>query len=229
MLRVPRNERGIGLVEILSALTLTGMLTGAIYSVYILQNKSFTIQNELAEMTQNLRAGIFLMERELRMAGYDPTGDADAGIVTATATTITFTADIGGDNPGDDSDGALDDADENVTYSLFDADGDGINDLGRNPGSGNSAIAENVDALNFVYLDASSNQLDDGGGSVVASIDQIRSIQVSLVARTAKIDSHYKNSAAYENQQATTIYTAPDDNYRRKVLSTQITCRNLGL
>ncbi len=54
-----------------------------------------------------------MMEREIRMAGYDPTAKidppgADAGIVTATATLITFTADLDGDGgtAGDRADGA---------------------------------------------------------------------------------------------------------------------------
>ena len=221
MLRMLKDQSGIGLIEILTALALTGMLTGAIYSVYILQNRCFTIQNEVVEMNQNLRAGMFMMERELRMAGYDPTAKIDppgagAGIVIANGDSVEFTADL-------DGDGDTDEDNEHVTYSLFDANGDGINDLGRDAsdGNGDQAVAENVDALDLVYLDENDAE--------TAITDDIRSIQVTLVVRTGRLDPNFTNSTTYQNQLGETIYTAPDDNYRRKALNTQIRCRNLGL
>ena len=78
-----RKNSGVTLTELLIVLALTGIVSGAIYNIFISQGRAYTIQSEVAEMQQNLRAGIFMMEREIRMMGYDPTRAADAEILTA--------------------------------------------------------------------------------------------------------------------------------------------------
>ena len=93
------------------------------------------------------------MEREIRMAGYDPTQSDAAGIATANGNSIRVTLDI-------TEDGDTGDADEDITYCLSDSDGDGDNDLERN----GNLIAENIDALDFVYLEEynTPQKLDKG-------------------------------------------------------------------
>ncbi len=93
------------------------------------------------------------MEREIRMAGYDPTQSAAAGIATANGNSIRVTLDI-------TEDGDTGDADEDITYCLSDSDGDGDNDLERN----GNFIAENINALDFVYLEEynTPQKLDEG-------------------------------------------------------------------
>ena len=94
-------------------------------------------------------------------------------------------------------------------------------------------MADNIDVINFVYLDRNGTDLDEGGGSVVsaAGIAKIRSVQVSVVARTGIQDSTYTNTDDYYNQHdlGTPILAAPNDHFRRKLLSTNIKFRNLGL
>jgi hypothetical protein len=123
-----------------------------------------------------------------------------------------------------DGDGGIG-ADEDITYSLKDSNGDGINDyLDRN----NQIVAENIDALDFVYLDEAGSVLDDdGSGNIVASIPLIRSIQLSLLARTGRGDLGFTNNKSYVNLQGAQIYTAAGDSFRRKLLTTEIKCRNL--
>jgi hypothetical protein len=159
-----------------------------------------------------------------------------AGISIANIAELEFTADH--NNDGDCNNiPAGNDPNEKVRYALTnDADGDGIADgspcnLGREIwGGGLQPVAENINALNFVYLDAASTPLDDdGSGNVVASIPVIRSIRITLVARTGRGDPGYTNNTAYRNKQGTVIYTAPGDNFRRKSLTCEIRCRNLGL
>ena len=219
-----RKNSGVTLTELLIALALTGIVSGAIYNIFISQGRAYTIQSEVAEMQQNLRAGIFMMEREIRMVGYDPTRAADAEILTAAPDHLEFTADLNGD-------GDTDDPNEHIIYTL-----DGASDaLGRNDvnGAGNQLLAENIDQLNYVYLDESRNALNDMATSVdPAVLPDIRSIQVTMVARSGVIDSDYTNNENYQNQNPSgseVIYTAPGDNPRRRLLSTEIKCRNLGL
>jgi len=235
------NKQGFTLVELLVALAISGVVMAGIYSVYYSQQKSYITQDQVAAMQQNLRVAIYFMEREIRMAGYDPTTtrDAGAGITIANVAELQFTKDENEDgdftNP---SPPPANDTNEQIRYALTDdANEDGIADgspchLGRETWAGGlQPVAENIDALNFVYLDGASppNVLDDdGNGNVVAHIPDIRSIQITIVARTGRGDPGYTNNISYQNQWGT-IYTAPGDDLRRKRLTTEVKCRNLGL
>jgi type IV pilus assembly protein PilW len=214
-----KSQKGFTLVELLVAMTISSVVMAGIYSAYYSQQKTQVVQEQMADMQQNLRAAMFYMEREIRMAGCDPTGDADAGIVTASDVSMSFTEDIRGDTLGSDPDGDMADPNENITYALVGT------DLQRN----GVVMAQNIDAIDFVYLDGEGNRLDDGGGSVVASIDQIRSVQITLVARTGRGDLGYRDSDSYANQQGDIILGVQNDNLRRRLLTTEVCCRNLGI
>jgi len=217
------------MVELLVAMLISLLALGAIYSTFLTQFKSYQVQGEVAAMQQNIRAGMYHMEREIRTAGCNPTTFADTGIITANADLIKFTEDIRGDSAGSNPDGDIDDPNEDITYNLDDSNGDGVVDeLDRN----NQTVAENIDALDFVYLDASSPPVVlNPGGTDVASGDlsKIRSVEITIVARTGRGLSPSKNNVVYKNQQGTTILDAQNDNFSRRRLTTFIKCRNLGL
>ena len=232
------KEQGFTLVELLVAMAVSGIVMSGVYTVYYSQQKSYMAQEQVVGMQQNLRAAMFYMVRETRRAGCDPTQDANAGIQDIgwdadenRYTSIRFTLDIhdGVDNDGDgvvdesDEEGNVDGdiihTDEDITYSLADNDGDGDIDLERN----GDLIAENIDALDFVYLD------DASPPNVTANIDEIRSVQITLVARTGRAAPGYTDTKSYKNQQETVILAAQNDNFRRRRSTTSIRCRNLGL
>jgi len=204
-----KNNHGFTLIELLVVMVISGVVMAGIYSVYYSQQKSYLVQDEVAGMQQNLRTALFHLSRDIRMAGCDPSGNANAGFTAATATSVSFTEDIRGKDADDPPDGDTGDTNESVTYSL------GGGGLQRN----GTVIADNIDALNFVYLNAT--------GAVTASLLQIRSVQITIVARTEKGDPGFTNTTTYRNQQNDPIYTAPGDNNRRRLLTTNINCRNL--
>ena len=227
-----RSESGFTLLELLVAMVISLIVMAAIYSTYHSQQKSYLAQEQVAAMQQNLRAAMYQMATEIRMSGYGAAGGSGTGVVSANADSLQFTMDItGGESDGIDNDGdglvdgddladeALfgdgnpDDANEDLTYYL------NAGNLVRN--SNQNIVAENIDALNFVYLDED--------GIETANLPDIRSIQISLVARTGKGDLGYKNNKTYRNLEDQTIYTAPGDNFRRRLLTCEIKCRNLGL
>jgi type IV pilus assembly protein PilW len=204
-----KNNHGFTLIELLVVIAISGVVMAGIYSVYYSQQKSYIVQDEVAGMQQNLRTALFHMSRDIRMAGCDPTGNANAGFTAASATSISFTEDIRGKDENDPPDGDTADTNESITYSL------GGGGLQRN----GTVIADNIDALDFICLNAT--------GAVTASLLQIRSVQVTIVARTEKGDPGFTNNTKYYNQQGTEIYTAPGDNNRRRLLTSNINCRNL--
>ena len=200
-----KKNRGFSLIEALIAMAIVGIVMAAVYTTYASQQRSYLIQEQVAAMQQNLRAGLNVMVREIRMAGYDPLGSANAGIVSMTANSIQLTADLNGD-------GDTLDTDENVTYAI-----NGSGNLGRNT----QPVAENIDALNFVYL--------DGNRTVTADPAAVRSIQITMVAKTGRPDNDYTDTQSYSNQQGGGVLSAQNDHFRRKVLSVEVKCRNLGL
>jgi type IV pilus assembly protein PilW len=194
------SEQGFTLVELLAAMVIAAIVMSAIYSVYASQQKSYMTQEQVAAMHQNLRTAMYYMEKEIRMAGCDPSGSAGAGIVTANANLIRFTEDIRGKDDTDPPDGDTGDPNEDITYSLADGDGDGDLDLVRDTQALNviaeRVIAENISSLNFTYLDAD--------GNTTGTLAEIRFVQISLTAATENDGSN-------------------------STLTTRIHCRNLSM
>lgn len=234
-----RTSRGFSLVEVLVALAIFGVVMGSIYSLYIAQSQSAMTQEEVVTLQKNLRAALFFMEQDLRMAGYNPervngdeagedidcdgTDDAAQNDNTATAMTdesakIRFKEAQTGSLTFTldlDGDGDTCDAEETVSYTLNDPNPDRL--LRRN----GSPIAENIEAIYFEYLTA--------GGTAAATIGDIRQVVVTAVARTTNPDPKYTDGNSYQSLLGTTVFTVPTDaeHFRRQLLSTRVECRNL--
>jgi type IV pilus assembly protein PilW len=219
-----KDESGFTLVELLIAVAISGIVLGAVFLALKAQQESYVMQEQVSSMQQNLRNAMYYMASEIRMAGCDPTHNAGAGMINANNNSIRFTLDITDDTGNGNPDGDTGDTNEDITFALADNDGDGDNDLERN----NNLIAENIDALNFVYLDENGVQLDDdGNGNVTTSRSQIVSVQITMVARAERRDLEYMDTTIYQNQQGQTILGAQNDDIHRRRLTSEITCRNL--
>ncbi len=243
-----RSQRGFTLVELMIALVISGIIAGALYSTYLVQQRSYTAQEAVAEMQQNIRAALVTLERDIRMAGYHPAGGAFGFVnnatnfnnglgtstnVTRNATSIAFTADLDGDNTLDraaqdaNGDGRTDMADmEQIAYRL-----NGMN-LQRYVTTSGAltwvAVAQNIERIEFQYL--------DGGGIVTAVPANIRAVRVSILARASRPDRKFTNTKVYTPASGTpwdlngaAAGNAPNDNFRRRLLITTIQCRNMGL
>jgi len=213
------KEHGVTLIEILIAMAITGIVSAAIFTSFLSQQKSYIIQEDVAVMQQNLRAGMDMMVREIRMAGYDPTRNADAGIVSAASDSITFTID-------ETCDGDTADSNEYITYSLYTS--DGIQKLGRKAPSLNRPVSENIEALEFFYTLADG--LPPCLPPCLPPLDTalIRSVQITLLARVDRADQKFVNTRIYTTPGGQT-WGSYDDNFRRRLLTTTVKCRNLGL
>jgi len=226
------SNQGFTMIELLVAMVVSLLALAAIYSTFLAQHRSYQVQEEAAGMQQNIRAAMYYMQREIRMAGNDPFNTGNFGFVsgtsTANANVIQFTSDISGGLSGEPN-GIYEAGNENIQYNLADPDGDGVNDLFRN----GQIVAQNIDAIDFVYLNAAGTPLNSGGGGVSLPLySQIQSIEITVVARTDDpLLYGTTNNNTYVNQQGETIYVppAPGDNWSRRSLTTLIHCRNLGL
>lgn len=116
------NPRGFTLVELLIAMAVMMGMMAAAFSLFVAQDKAYFTQNAIAETQQNARIAMDLISREIRMAGYAPSGGT-FGFTTKSAQSMTFTMDL-------DRDGILD-ANETVTYQLVDDVTDPNNPRGR--------------------------------------------------------------------------------------------------
>lgn len=154
---------GYSLVELVVAMAITLVVMAGVYKVYVTQQDSYLIQEQVAEMQQNGRTAKYIITREIRMAGYDPMGSGKFGFVSAYNDTIRFTLDITVE------DGAVTSPGDDVTYSVSAA-----NQLERDDGSGNQAVVENVEAIGFAYAfdaDGDGNIDTSGGGNIIWAID----------------------------------------------------------
>ncbi|MCF8113570.1 MAG: prepilin-type N-terminal cleavage/methylation domain-containing protein [Desulfotignum sp.] len=194
-------DQGFSLIEIMVALALISVVTAGIFISYSGQQKSELNQTQMVEMQQNIRAAIYLISRELRMAGYDPLRADIPGIV----------------NPGDGSAGSpltfsyIDPDDGSLTtvsYELYDAGSDGDNDIGRQRASDAAPrlLAENIQFLGFTYLDKDGAILSS---PVAAS--SIRAVKIDITARP--------NAGSADHTIPGTV----------RSVSTMVYCRNLGL
>jgi prepilin-type N-terminal cleavage/methylation domain-containing protein len=65
-----KEDKGVTLIELLIALVISGVLIAALYRTFIGQQKTYTVQEQVADMQQNVRVAISRMMREIRMAGF---------------------------------------------------------------------------------------------------------------------------------------------------------------
>jgi type IV pilus assembly protein PilW len=133
---VKSNKKGLTLVELLVAMAISGIVAGAIYTAFQSQQKSYLVQDQVAEMQQNLRAAMDIMVREIRMAGYDPQSSNGFGIIDIQPRDVANNVDVGLTGNGAfeftadfDDNGTLSGG-ETISYSVYDspvATPDGIN------------------------------------------------------------------------------------------------------
>jgi type IV pilus assembly protein PilW len=96
-------------------------------------------------------------------------------------------------------------------------------------------VADNLEAIDFVYLDGNGVPLDP---TTATNLPLIRSVQITFLAITTRQTRDYTNTQTYENQMDPGnpaevafywSFTASGDNFRRRLLTTEIFCRNMGM
>jgi type IV pilus assembly protein PilW len=228
MKKILIGKSGFSLIEVMVAMTIATIVIGVVIVAMISQQKNHITQERLVDMQQGLRAAMEVIGSELKMAGYDPTGTVGASISIANKAELQFQIDRNGD-------GNLDSG-EVIRFALTnDANRDGVADgtpcdLGRGLDGGSlQVLAENIDALNFVYFDSNGNLLP----TPVVDFSSIGSIQITLVARSGAslpaLFIGHRDNRNYHNRQGDIVLTARNDDFRRMEIIHEFKCRNLLL
>jgi type IV pilus assembly protein PilW len=199
----PVKARGFSLLELVIAMAIGLVVLGAVYNIFVIQDKTLRNQDQIVEMQYNLRAAMDMMSREIRMAGYDPCGlnsDTDPGnnffAVTVNNSQLQIKADLDGNTPLSNNcqspyKGIDASSQENIIYA-FDA---ANRKIMRNIGAGAQSFMENVDSFTFAFL--------DGSGSVTGSSSAVRQVRVTITGRTAKPDPSYPLNSGYRTYTLT--------------------------
>jgi prepilin-type N-terminal cleavage/methylation domain-containing protein len=69
------NNKGVTLIELMIVLVIAVILMGAVYSLFITQHQSYSVQDQVAGAQQDARAALNIMARDIRMAGSLVGGD----------------------------------------------------------------------------------------------------------------------------------------------------------
>ena len=64
------NKKGVTLIELLVVLVISGIVVGGIYKVFVAQTRAYTLQDQVAEVQQDVRGAMEIMVRDIRMAGF---------------------------------------------------------------------------------------------------------------------------------------------------------------
>jgi len=145
------SEKGVTLIELMIALVICGIVVAAIYRLFVAQTRAYTVQDQVAEVQQNVRNAMELIVRDIRMAGFDDDPVSIGGVLVDIPTT---------NPPIIPADNAIDvfyehnAAPRQVTYFV-----NGLNQLIRNqvppdPGAtpGGDPILDNVTGFTLTYF-----------------------------------------------------------------------------
>jgi len=223
------DDKGFTLIELLIAMLIGSVVMAAVMVSFQSQHNTYLAQDEVVEMQQNARVAMDMLVRDIRSAGYDP-NNLGAGITTVdispdgVAATLTFTRE----------DALAAAGLETISYSLYDAfefatppSNDGLDDdlalqvtTAAGTTAGRQVVAENISRLEFRYLDESGNP--------PATLDDIRSIQVSLMVEAAQPDTKTPPGVKTYTTPSGAVWPSRAE-FRSVYLTTTVQCRNMGL
>jgi type IV pilus assembly protein PilW len=183
---------GFTLLEVMVSIAIGMVVLAAVTTTFMSQTKFYNAQEQINEMEQNARGAMDIITRELKMAGYRPTGMTLTG-VTYDATQLQIQADVNGD-------GLLTPVDTEPNEIVIYAFDSTNTQITRKDGSNAAEVlANNITDFTFSYLDA--------GGASTSTSANIRQVSISITARTAKPDPNYTSNNGYRTYTVTATIT----------------------
>lgn len=229
------KQQGFTLIEVLVSMAITGIILGSIYSLFISSQRIYTVQDEFVQIQQTVRPTMDFMGETIRLAGLDPLGRNIFGFRdfsgfgdgrSINATRIAFFTDA-------DHDGALNASSDEQKGFALNVD---VNGVALAAGSEDfrlrqfvvetgtwEPIAENIEVLNFVYLDRNNAVI----ANPAVNFRDIRAVEIALIGRSHRTMPAYVNGETYRNRQDAVILGPQNDNFMRVMVTEFIQCRNV--
>lgn len=184
------KQKGVTLIELLVALVVCGIVIGAIYRLFVVQTRAYTIQDSVVEIQQSVRSAMEILLRDLRMTGFDD--DSTASTVTVPTPIVT----------------PVQDSDITVSYEYYDSSlaqyqrhtvrywrDAGTSTLFRQRTINATAesaetLLENVDALTFTYgIDTDEDgDVDSWVSAAAVGVSKVIAVRVTLTARPTSVN-----------------------------------------
>ncbi len=188
MIRSLHTEHGFSLIELITAMGISGIILAAITATFISQSRSYDAQEQINGMQQAARAAMDIITREVRMAGYNTNNGLTFDGITYDTTQIRVQANLDGDTDTGD-------ANEDIIYAY-----DSVDDvITRETGGNTEILVEDIEAFTFQYLDEFGDPTTDSG--------EIWQVQITITARTAKSDPNYTTNGGYRTFTLTSRIT----------------------
>jgi type IV pilus assembly protein PilW len=177
--------RGFSLVELVVAMAISLVVMAGVYKVYVTQQDTYLLQEQVAEMQQNARVAKYVLTKDIRMVGYNPTRKLNVGnFVTSFVSKLPDDA-LADSDPDRTSTGpnsiafTLDDNGDGVIEANFDeqvafrVSGDNLERYDVDNESW-LMVVENIEALGFAYAfdDNGDGNIDTSpNGFIIWAID----------------------------------------------------------
>lgn len=188
------NEAGFTIIELLIAIALGLVIVAGLFRTFKVQHDSYVVQDQVSAMQQNLRAAMYLITRDLQMAGYytnfdrtnrqmdwnDLDGDSNPTNNMETGRPLIFgvnNAAVAGVKAQTDiivivkaaADGHILTAGEGasagvITLASRDLDGDGTDDLNNSGKKFGLLVKEDLSFADFFQVDSPSGTITPPGG-----------------------------------------------------------------
>lgn len=253
------KNKGFTLIEIMVSMVISSLVISGVYGVYTIQQRSYTVQEQVSEMQQRIRAAVDFMLREMRMAGYNPPEPYDPGNAcdgaTITQANITATQDEPQFFAFSYCDVTSNSSTTPITYtSVIKTSTYQLNNrvlgLLRDNDISPTAIAEGVDAVEFRYIGQDNTGRPVVLNAPVADPRDIHAVEISMLVRSTYPDPKYINTMVYKpasviaaekenppvsvptwdiNGNESGTGNPPNDNFHRRLLITTIYLRNMGI
>ena len=180
-----RQDPGFTLLGTLMALAVGGILLGGLIHLCLTQTRHADAQDTMRDMVQNASIVLEVMTRDIRMAGYNPTGASFDGITYAPSQ-LRIRADLNGD-------GDTDDPGEDILYT-YDA---AQQQILRIDHAGQELLADNIQAFTLAYRDKD--------GQPTTSSTDIRQIRLTVTTRAEGVDTPHAPQHSPRTYTLTTL------------------------
>jgi prepilin-type N-terminal cleavage/methylation domain-containing protein len=244
-----KNQSGFTLIELIVAMVIAGLLLAVMVMAFTGQSRSFNTQQEISTLQEDMWAALQVLSRDIRMAGYDPTGKAaplttpagkyaDEFIYEASSTAFDAFQDINGSSPGLPPNGTLTDPEEHIRYSFTTPAAGSTASLTRSTNGVAANVIDNLTHVGFDYriITKSGNNpwtwvwKNTATGIAASDHPNIRVVKVCMQGRTARQTSTATDKSSFHPP----LSSAPDwtpaaadvGKYQFRTMCIEIQCRN---